>query len=30
MQITNLNDYVKLYNKKKIVEHDLNEVPIYF
>ena len=29
MQINNLNDYVKLYKKKKVVEHVLNEVPIY-
>lgn len=31
MQITNSNDYVRLYKKKKkIVEHVLDEVPIYF
>ena len=30
MQITYLNDCVKLYKKKKIVQHVLNEVSIYF
>lgn len=30
MQITYLNDCVKLYKKNKIVEHVLNEVSIYF
>lgn len=30
MQITYLNDCIKLYKKKKIVEHVLNEVSIYF
>ena len=29
MQITNLNDYVDLCKKKKIVGLVLNEVPIY-
>lgn len=30
MQITYLNDCVKLYKKKNIVEHVLNEVSVYF